>query len=138
MRLRPTSRLPLVRPTLRSRGCQSETAMRILYIDIDTLRPAHLGCYGYHRPTTPHIDAIAARGVRFDNVYASDVPCLPSRTALVTGMFGIRNGVANHGGAAADLASWGADRGFFGRTASGTLPAVLMQAGFHAASISSF
>ena len=58
--------------------------MRILYIDIDTLRPDHLGCYGYHRATTPNIDALAADGVRFANVYASDVPCLPSRTALIT------------------------------------------------------
>jgi choline-sulfatase len=112
--------------------------MRILYVDIDTLRPDHLGCYGYERATSPNIDAIAARGVRFDNVYASDVPCLPSRTALVTGMFGIRNGVANHGGAAADLASWGAERTFFSKMAAGSFPAVLMQAGFHTASISSF
>ncbi len=69
--------------------------MRILYIDIDTLRPDHLGCYGYHRNTSPNIDAIAANGTRFTSVYASDVPCLPSRTALVTGTFGIRNG-ENH------------------------------------------
>jgi arylsulfatase A-like enzyme len=112
--------------------------VRILYLDIDTLRPDHLGCYGYHRGTSPNIDLVAADGVRFTDVYASDVPCLPSRTALVTGMFGIRNGVANHGGAAADLASWGAKRGFFSRTAAGTLPAVLLQAGYHTASISSF
>lgn len=112
--------------------------MRILYLDIDTLRVDHLGCAGYHRDTTPNIDAIAARGVRFTDVYASDVPCLPSRTALVTGMFGIRNGVANHGGAAADLASFGAERGFFSKMAAGTFPAVLLQAGYHTASISSF
>jgi len=112
--------------------------MRILYVDIDTLRPDHLGCYGYHRYTTPNIDAVAADGVRFSNVYASDVPCLPSRTALVTGIFGIRSGVANHGGAAADLASWGPERRFSSPLASGSLPAVLMQAGYHTASISSF
>lgn len=112
--------------------------MRILYLDIDTLRPDHLGCYGYHRATSPNIDEVARRGVRFTNVYASDVPCLPSRTALVTGTFGIRNGVSNHGGAAADLASRGADRTFFNQWVTSSLPAVLGRAGLHTASISSF
>jgi choline-sulfatase len=112
--------------------------MRILYIDIDTLRPDHLGCYGYHRNTSPNIDAVAERGTRFTNVYASDVPCLPSRTALVTGTFGIRNGVNNHGGAAADLVSRGADRGFFNQWVVRSLPSVLGLAGLRTASISSF
>ncbi len=55
--------------------------MKILYLDLDSLRPDHLGCYGYHRNTSPHIDAIAQEGVRFTNCYASDIPCCPSRTA---------------------------------------------------------
>ena len=55
----------------------SASPMRILYIDIDTLRPDHLGCYGYHRSTSPTIDGLAAGGVRFSNVYASDVPVPP-------------------------------------------------------------
>jgi arylsulfatase A-like enzyme len=38
--------------------------MRILYIDVDALRADHLGCYGYHRDTTPTIDRLAAEGVR--------------------------------------------------------------------------
>jgi len=96
--------------------------VRILFVDIDTLRPDHLGCYGYHRATSPNIDEIARRGIRFTNAYASDVPCLPSRTALVTGTFGIRNGVNNHGGAAADLASRGADRTFFNQWVTNSLP----------------
>src|SRR3954447_12179605 len=33
--------------------------MRILYIDIDSQRPDHLGCYGYHRNTSPNIDRVA-------------------------------------------------------------------------------
>jgi choline-sulfatase len=109
-----------------------------LYVDIDTLRSDHLGCAGYHRPTTPAIDALAADGVRFTNIYASDVPCLPSRTALVTGMFGIRNGVANHGGAAAEPAAQGSRRTFFGQDTTGSFPSVLLRAGYHTASISSF
>ena len=68
--------------------------MNVLFIDIDTLRPDHMGCYGYGRNTTPNIDAIAREGVRFDNYYCSDAPCLPSRAALVSGTFGIKNGVA--------------------------------------------
>ena len=45
--------------------------MNVLFIDIDTLRPDHMGCYGYGRNTTPNIDAIAREGVRFDNYYCS-------------------------------------------------------------------
>jgi choline-sulfatase len=112
--------------------------VRIVYFDIDTLRPDHLGCYGYHRNTSPNIDALAARGLRFTDVYASDVPCLPSRTALISGMFGIRNGVANHGGVAADLRSWGSDRGFFSPLGLQSFAGALMGAGYHTASLSSF
>ncbi|MGC8538991.1 MAG: sulfatase [Phycisphaerae bacterium] len=74
--------------------------MRILYIDIDSQRPDHFGCYGYHRNTTPCIDAIAREGIRFDNFYTSDAPCMPSRTALYSGRFGIHTGVVGHGGTA--------------------------------------
>ena len=112
--------------------------MRFLYIDIDTLRADHLGCAGYHRNTTPTIDALAAEGVHFTNVYSSDVPCLPSRTALITGMLGIRNGVVNHGGLAADLRAEGPGREFIGRIASRSWAAAFFNAGWHTASISSF
>ena len=95
-----------------------EGAVRLIYFDIDTLRPDHLGCYGYQRPTSPNIDAVAERGVRFDNVYASDTPCLPSRTALTTGQFGIRSGTVNHGGVGTDPFLEGDQRGF--RTAAAT------------------
>jgi len=71
--------------------------MRIILFDIDCLRPDHLGCYGYARPTSPNIDRIASGGVRFDNFYCASSPCLPSRTAWASGRFGIRNGViSNH------------------------------------------
>jgi len=112
--------------------------MRLLYLDIDTLRADHVGCYGYPRATTPNLDALAADGVRFANVYASDVPCLPSRTALITGSFGIRNGVVNHGGAAADLRHEGARRGFLSRYAFESWAGVFYWNGWHTASLSSF
>ncbi len=113
--------------------------MRILYIDIDTLRPDHLGCYGYLRNTSPNIDRIAADGVRFENCYVSDAPCLPSRASLFTGRFGIHTGVVNHGGLAADLRPMGAGRGF--RTDGqrpGFVAAMRRGAGLWPASFSSF
>jgi arylsulfatase A-like enzyme len=77
--------------------------MRIIYFDIDCLRPDHLGCYGYDRPTSPNIDAIAKQGVRFDNYYCASSPCLPSRTAQFSGRFGVRNGVVSNVGAGVDF-----------------------------------
>ena len=72
--------------------------MRVLLIDIDSLRPDHLGCYGYGRNTSPTIDSVATEGVRFEECYVSDSPCLPSRTALATCRFGIKTGVVTHFG----------------------------------------
>lgn len=112
--------------------------MRILYLDIDALKPAHLKCYGYHRDTSPTIDAIAAQGVRFDNVYCSDAPCLPSRTALYTGQLGIQTGVVGHGGSAAQPKVEGKNRDFSDLLGFYSLPFQLQNAGFHTAMISPF
>jgi arylsulfatase A-like enzyme len=112
--------------------------MRILFLDLDTLRPDHLGCYGYHRNTSPNIDRIAAEGLRFDNYYCSDAPCLPSRAALMTGRFGIHTGIVGHGGTAADMRLEGAPRQFKDRLAAESLPACLRQCGFKTVSISPF
>jgi arylsulfatase A-like enzyme len=112
--------------------------MRLIYVDVDTLRPDHLGCYGYRRPTSPVIDGLAARGIRFENVHASDTPCLPSRSALSTGQFGIRNGAVNHGGPATDLLPEGAARGFRTQAAAHSWMAPLRALGMWTASISTF
>ena len=112
--------------------------MRILYLDLDTTRPDHLGCYGYHRNTSPNIDRIAGAGVRFENCHCSDAPCLPSRTALMTGRFGIHTGVVNHGGACAEMRAEGASRLFKERLCHDSLPGVLRRAGMRTASISPF
>jgi arylsulfatase A-like enzyme len=77
--------------------------MRILYIDIDCLRPDHLGCYGYGRDTSPNIDRLARDGLVLTNCHTSDAPCLPSRAALFSGRFGINNGVTCHDGPASQL-----------------------------------
>ena len=70
---------------------KGEQSVRIVFFDLDTLRPDHLGCYGYFRNTSPNIDSIAREGVIFNRYYCPDAPCLPSRSALSSGMFGIHN-----------------------------------------------
>lgn len=77
--------------------------MRIIYFDIDSLRADHLGCYGYHRPTSPVIDDLARSSAVFLNCHTSDAPCLPSRAALFSGRFGIHNGVTCHDGPASQM-----------------------------------
>jgi arylsulfatase A-like enzyme len=112
--------------------------MRILFLDLDTLRADHLGCYGYHRNTSPNIDAVAQQGVRLDNYYCSDAPCLPSRAAMMSGRFGIHTGVVGHGGTAADMRLEGAPRGFRDSLAQTSLPAMLRSAGLRTALVSPF
>ena len=113
--------------------------MRILYLDLDTLRPDHLGCYGYHRNTSPNLDWIASQGTRFENYYCSDAPCLPSRAALLTGRYGIHNGVINHGGVCADLPPDGVNRSFRDSLAEGgSLFHLLRAAGLHCAYVGGF
>jgi arylsulfatase A-like enzyme len=112
--------------------------MRILYVDVDSLRPDHLGCYGYHRNTSPNIDALARQGVRFENCYVSDAPCLPSRTALFSGRNGFHTGVVNHGGSAAQPFIEGPRRGFNDRFSQSAWMRLLCEAGFRTVTVSSF
>ncbi len=112
--------------------------MRILYLDIDTLRPDHLGCYGYHRNTSPNIDQVAAEGLVFNNYHCPDAPCLPSRTALTTGQFGIHTGVVGHGGTAADIRIEGRERSFKSMLEFVSLPGVLAANGLKTVSVSPF
>lgn len=112
--------------------------MRILYIDLDALNPSHLGCYGYHRNTSPAFDRLAAEGVRMNNCYTPDAPCLPSRTAFYSGRFGIQTGVVGHGATAAQPKIEGPTRGFRDVFDLTGLAGRLQKAGYHTAMISPF
>ncbi|MCD4749422.1 MAG: sulfatase-like hydrolase/transferase [Thermoanaerobaculales bacterium] len=69
----------------------------IILISIDTLRPDHLGVYGYDRRTSPHIDRLAANhGVVFETVVASAPWTLPSHISLFSGLDAVRHGI-NYG-----------------------------------------
>ncbi|MCW5980975.1 MAG: arylsulfatase [Bryobacteraceae bacterium] len=57
----------------------------IVLILADDLGYGDLGCYGQRRIRTPHIDRLAAEGVRFTQAYAGSTVCAPSRCCLETG-----------------------------------------------------
>jgi arylsulfatase A-like enzyme len=68
------------------------TAVRnLLFIMCDQLRRDHLSCYGGRVPT-PNLDALAARGVLFDNAFVQSGVCGPSRMSFYTGRY-----VGSHG-----------------------------------------
>lgn len=58
----------------------------IALIVLDTVRADHLTCYGYFRPTTPGLCALARRGVLFENAIAPSSWTLPSLTSIFTGL----------------------------------------------------
>ena len=62
----------------------------VVLIVVDDLGWADLGCYGSRFHRTPHLDALAARGVRFTEAYAACPVCSPTRAALMTGLFPAR------------------------------------------------
>src|SRR5690242_19488799 len=67
----------------------------VLLISLDTLHPDHLGCYGYGRKTSSHLDAFAAQTVRFTNCRAQAPWTLPSHMSLFTSMLPSSNSVDN-------------------------------------------
>ncbi len=96
----------------------------ILYIMADDLGYADLSCYGRRDYTTPHLDRLAAEGMKFLQAYANSAVCSATRTALITGRYQYRLPI----GLAEPLAT--------GNTTVGlppehpTLPSLLRQAGY--------
>ncbi len=68
----------------------------IVLIVADDLGWADLGVYGNPFFESPHLDALAARGVRFDNAYAACHVCSPTRASILTGRYPARIGLTNY------------------------------------------
>jgi arylsulfatase A len=66
----------------------------VLFILADDLGASAVGCYGNTLHRTPHVDSMAARGVRFETCYATPL-CSPTRVMLMTGRYGFRTGFTN-------------------------------------------
>jgi arylsulfatase A-like enzyme len=67
--------------------------LNVLFILIDTLRADRLSAYGYQRPTSPNLDALAANGVRFAEQMSQSSWTKCSMASLWTGLYPARTGV---------------------------------------------
>jgi len=65
---------------------QAANRPNILWITCEDMSP-RLGCYGDRYAITPHIDRLAARGVRYTNAFAPIGVCAPARSSLILGMY---------------------------------------------------
>ena len=72
-----------------------EDPPNVVFIGIDTLRADRLSSYGHDRPTTPHLDRLAAEGIRFDQAISAANWTAPSFASLFTGLPAARHGVTN-------------------------------------------
>jgi arylsulfatase A-like enzyme/Flp pilus assembly protein TadD len=69
----------------------------VLLITLDTTRADRLGAYGHAGADTPHIDALAAGGARFERAYAHVPLTLPTHASLLTGTFPPEHGIHDNG-----------------------------------------
>ena len=70
----------------------------VLLVTIDTLRADRVGCYGHASASTPVLDALAARGVRFETAIAHVPLTGPSHASILTGLTPLGHGFRDNGG----------------------------------------
>jgi len=75
-------------------ACERPSPPRgLILVSIDTLRADHLGTYGYDRPTSPQIDALAEDSIVFERMLAHAPNTPPSHMSLLTGLLPVEHGV---------------------------------------------
>ncbi len=77
-------------PVLRTPRLDNEK--NVLLISLDTLRPDHLGCYGYRRDTSENIDKLAAESVIFKNAFSHCPWTLPSHSSMLSSLYPLETG----------------------------------------------
>lgn len=73
-----------------------ERPLHILFILADDLGWTDLGCYGSSFHETPHIDRLAADGIRFTQAYSAGAVCSPTRSSIMTGQYPVRTGITDY------------------------------------------
>jgi arylsulfatase A-like enzyme len=103
-------------------GCgKHEPPLNVIIIGIDTLRPDHLGCYGYERDTSPRIDELSMRGTLFEDALSQSPWTLTSFASVFTSLY-----PSQHGASAMDSRL---------RTDIPTLAMILLKRGYSTAAI---
>lgn len=92
----------------------------IVLLYVDDLGYGDLGCYGANALKTPHIDKLAANGIKFTDAHSAAATCTPSRYSLLTGNYAFRN----------DARILPGDAPLLIDTAQVTLPKMLQNAGY--------
>ena len=79
------------------RPAATDDKLNVLLLIIDSLRPDHVGAYGAPIVQTPNIDALAARGLRFNRAFPEAMVTIPARRSIFTSqrIFPFRNHVVN-------------------------------------------
>ena len=95
-----------------------KSSLNVVLIVVDTLRADHLGCYGYHRNTSPNLDVLGGRSVVCEQHITPAIPTHPAFATLGSGQYSITHGIVGHGGKVPlkNTVPW--------------LPAVLQKAGY--------
>ena len=83
-------------------GLADRNGLNVLFILIDTLRADRLGSYGYERETSPTLDLLASRGVRFGRQLSQSSWTKASMASLWTGLNPSRTGVTRFNPVLAD------------------------------------
>jgi arylsulfatase A-like enzyme len=114
---------PELEPARIDDGTGEAAVDRVVLVTVDTLRADHLSSYGYRLTTTPFLDSLAKRGVRFETAIATSSHTAPSHASIFTGLFPSQHGLEVNGAGLND--------------GTLTLPCVLAEAGFATAAFTS-
>jgi arylsulfatase A-like enzyme len=82
-------------PTPHDAAAPADPPRVVLLLSLDTLRPDHLGFYGYERFTSPVLDEIARDAVVFEDANAAAPWTLPSHASMLTGLYPLRSRVTS-------------------------------------------
>ena len=111
--LRPAAAPPPPPPAATARA----DAPNVVLVVVDTLRADHLSCYGYKSIATPHVDALAADGVRYANMFSQASWTRPSFATIFSGLYPSSHGAVHKGDSLPDRVD--------------TLAEMLQRAGYH-------